>query len=89
MLKIVACMLRHYAAVAAAALRGGSRHCCIVRQPPVMRCTASAAAALHGGSSRCKALKHGGLLQRHGIDEQLKFEVCTCGDGDVDDVQEC
>ena len=24
-----------------------------------------------------------------GIDEQLKFEVCTCGDGDVDDVQEC
>ena len=24
----------------------------------------------------------------HGIDEQLKFEVCTGGDGDVDDVQE-
>jgi hypothetical protein len=22
-----------------------------------------------------------------GIDKQLKFEVCTCGDGDVDDVQ--
>jgi hypothetical protein len=64
MLKIVACMLRHYAAAAAAALRGGSRHCCIVQQPQVMRCTASAAAALHGGSSRCKALKHGGQLQR-------------------------
>jgi hypothetical protein len=84
MLKIVACMLRNYAAAAAAALRGGSRHCCIVLQPPVMRCTASAAAALHGGSSRCKALKHGAAT---GIDEQLKFEVCTCGDGDVDDVQ--
>ena len=39
MLKIVACMLRHYAVAAAAALRGGSRHCCIVWQPPVMRFT--------------------------------------------------
>jgi hypothetical protein len=64
MLKIVACMLCHYAVAAAVGLCCCSRHCCTVLQPLVMRCTASNAAALCCGSSRCKALMHGDQLQQ-------------------------
>ncbi len=50
---------------------------------------------LHGGSSSCKAVKQAVAVMAvvasgnwHGVVAQLKFEVCTCGDGDVEDAQE-
>ena len=92
-------MLRHYAAAAAAALRGGARHCCTARRcPPLLHCAATASDAVYS-LRRCCAVRLQQLLQNSeawgaaatglGVAAQLKFEVCTCGDRDVDDVLEC
>ena len=80
----------------AAPLRGGGRGGAARRLPPLLHCAATAGDALYS-LRRCCTARWQQQMQSFeawwpaatGIDEQLKFEVCTCGDGDVDDVQEC
>ncbi len=67
-----------------------------MRPPPVICCAAAAADVLHCGRCCCKAVKNSLVVMdvvascyRHGGVAPLKFEVCTCGDRDVDDAQEC
>ncbi len=73
MLKIVACC--------ATKRRPPLQQWCVVQPPPPLCCAVSAAAA-----KRWRMVASG---DGHGVAAQLKFEVCTCGDGDADDVQEC
>jgi hypothetical protein len=87
-------MLCHCLAAAAAALRCSDCYFGTVLSLQV-QCAATAAAVLGCDHYCCKAVKHAVVVMAvgtsgngHGVVAPLKFEVHTCGDGDVDDVKE-